>query len=31
MASNTKMPPLKEEVLEKEGPEIRSDNPLLDL
>jgi RNA polymerase primary sigma factor len=31
MASNTKMPPLKEEVLEKEGPEIRPDSPLLDL
>ena len=31
MASNTKMTPLKEEVLEKEGPEIRSDSPLLDL
>jgi RNA polymerase primary sigma factor len=31
MASNTKMTPLKEEVLEKEGPEIRPDSPLLDL
>src|SRR6516162_772215 len=31
MASNTKMMPLKEEVLEKEGPEIRPDSPLLDL
>ena len=30
MASNTKMTPLKE-VLEKEGPEIRPDSPLLDL
>ncbi len=30
MASN-KMTPLKEEVLEKEGPEIRPDSPLLDL
>ena len=29
MASNTKMTPLK--VLEKEGPEIRPDSPLLDL
>src|SRR5438067_12567025 len=31
MASNTKMTPLKEEVLEKEGSEIRPDSPLLDL
>src|SRR5262252_9442376 len=31
MASNTKMTPPKEEVLEKEGPEIRPDSPLLDL
>ena len=31
MASNTKMTPLKEEVLEKESPEIRPDSPLLDL
>jgi RNA polymerase primary sigma factor len=31
MASHTKMTPLKEEVLEKEGPEIRPDSPLLDL
>jgi RNA polymerase primary sigma factor len=31
MASNTKMTPLKEEVLEKEGPEIRPDSSLLDL
>ena len=30
MASNTKMP-LKEEVLEKKGPEMRPDSPLLDL
>src|SRR5262249_1293071 len=31
MASNKKMTPQKEEVLEKEGPEIRPDSPLLDL
>ena len=31
MASNTKMAPLKEEVLEKESSEIRPDSPLLDL
>jgi len=31
MASNTKMTPLKEEMLEKEGSEIRLDSPLLDL
>src|SRR6516162_4159764 len=31
MANHTKMTPLKEEVLEKEGPEIRPDSPLLDL
>ena len=31
MASNTKMTPPKEEVPEKEGPEIRPDSPLLDL
>jgi hypothetical protein len=31
MASNTKVTPLKEEVLEKEGREIRPDSPLLDL
>ena len=31
MASHTKMTPLKKEVLEKEGPEIRPDSPLLDL
>src|SRR5215469_8851174 len=31
MASHTKMTPPKEEVLEKEGPEIRPDSPLLDL
>ena len=30
MASNTKMPPLKEEALEKEGSEIGPDSPLLD-
>jgi RNA polymerase primary sigma factor len=30
MASNSKMTPLKEEVLEKEGSEIRPDGPLLD-
>ena len=31
MASHTKMTPLKKELLEKEGPEIRPDSPLLDL
>jgi RNA polymerase primary sigma factor len=31
MASNTKMPPLKEEALEKEGSEISPRSPLLDL
>ncbi|MGB8628369.1 MAG: RNA polymerase sigma factor region1.1 domain-containing protein, partial [Xanthobacteraceae bacterium] len=31
MTSNTKMTPLKEETLEKEGSEIRLDRPLLDL
>jgi RNA polymerase primary sigma factor len=30
MASNSKMTPLKEEVPEKEGSEIRPDGPLLD-
>src|SRR5947199_4466364 len=31
MAGNTRMTPLEEEVLEKEGPGIRPDRPLLDL
>jgi RNA polymerase primary sigma factor len=31
MASNTKMPPLMEEALKKEGSEIGPDSPLLDL